>query len=72
MGTLSDLDKKRVEHVEEYMDAAIVAIEKKFGDGYACKHPELVAGFIQAIALDNIDIGLVDLNSTLIDIEQKM
>ena len=36
----------------EYMDAAVLEIDKKFGKGYAKAHPELVGAFIQTAALD--------------------
>ena len=36
----------------EYMSGAIREIDAKFGEGYAKKHPELVAAFINSCAMD--------------------
>lgn len=36
----------------EYMDAGIEAIDGRFGKGYAQANPVLLAGFIQAAAMD--------------------
>lgn len=38
--------------VYTYLTQAVKFIDLTFGDGYAKKHPELVAGFIQAAASD--------------------
>ncbi|MCJ1858729.1 hypothetical protein [Klebsiella quasipneumoniae] len=35
-----------------WMREAVEAIDKQFGTGYASAHPELVAGFMQAAAID--------------------
>jgi hypothetical protein len=35
-----------------YLSEAIEAIDRKFGDGYAAKNPQLVAAFITACAQD--------------------
>ncbi|MBH3378359.1 hypothetical protein [Pseudomonas asiatica] len=37
---------------EKYMDDAIDAIDKAFGEGYAKKHPDLVGAFMQTAAAD--------------------
>jgi hypothetical protein len=36
----------------EYLDAAVKAIDARFGKGYAKAHPELVGAFIEASAVD--------------------
>ena len=36
----------------EYLQHAIVEIDKELGDGYAAKHPELITAFIQVAAMD--------------------
>ncbi len=36
----------------DYFHAAIDAIDKRLGDGYAAKHPELIAAFMQTAARD--------------------
>lgn len=35
-----------------YLSRAIESIDSKLGDGYAAKHPDLIAGFMQAAAID--------------------
>jgi hypothetical protein len=37
---------------EEYFNAAVNSIDHSFGDGYAEKHPELIAAFMQVAASD--------------------
>jgi hypothetical protein len=36
----------------EYLIDAIDSIDKRFGDGYAQKHPELIVGFMTTAAKD--------------------
>ncbi|MGA9267877.1 MAG: hypothetical protein WBV79_15700 [Rhodomicrobium sp.] len=36
----------------EYLNAAVREIDAEFGEGYAAKHPELVAAFMQTAAHD--------------------
>lgn len=36
----------------EYMREAIASIDDRFGDGFAEKHPELIAAFMQTAILD--------------------
>lgn len=36
----------------EYFDKAVRHIDDSFGDGYAKKHPELIAAFMQVAASD--------------------
>ena len=36
----------------EYFHAAIKTIDSEFGEGFAKKHPELIAGFMQTAAED--------------------
>jgi hypothetical protein len=36
----------------EYMDAAVRAIDEQFGRGYSADHPELVAAHMNTSALD--------------------
>lgn len=37
---------------DEYFSKACVRIDKQFGNGYAEKHPELIAAFMQTAARD--------------------
>ena len=37
--------------VSTHLSAAVEAIDAQFGDGYAAKHPELVASLVQAGAI---------------------
>ncbi|HFL5521354.1 TPA: hypothetical protein ACG4A5_002429 [Salmonella bongori] len=41
------------------------AIDKQFGSGYASAHPELVAGFIQAAAIDQAGMYIRSLDEAL-------
>ena len=62
----------------DYMLAAKRDIDELFGQGYAIKHPELVAAYIQTCALDygmsliasKIDDIASSLGSIALDIEQ--
>jgi hypothetical protein len=47
------------------MREAVEAIDKQFGDGYAREHPELVAGFMQAAAIDQAGMYIRSLVETL-------
>ncbi|WP_177247257.1 hypothetical protein [Citrobacter freundii] len=46
------VEKKSAGSAALWMREAVEAIDKQFGDGYASAHPELVAGFMQAAAID--------------------
>lgn len=37
---------------DTYMGCAVACIDRKFGKGYAAKHPELVGAFMTASAID--------------------
>ena len=37
---------------DDYLDAAIIAIDARFGDGFARIHPELIAAYMQTCAMD--------------------
>jgi hypothetical protein len=41
-----------------YMFRAVESIDRKFGEGYAEKHPELVGAFMQTAALDFLAVTL--------------
>jgi hypothetical protein len=47
---LERLEDGAMQSVYELLDDAIDLIDGKFGDGYAAKHPALLAGFMQAHA----------------------
>ena len=47
------------------MREAVEAIDKQFGTGYASAHPELVAGFMQAAAIDQAGMYIRSLVETL-------
>ena len=47
------------------MREAAEVIDKQFGDGYASAHPELVAGFMQAAAIDQAGMYIRSLVETL-------
>ncbi len=40
------------DYLTENFDLAIEIIDRKFGKGYAKKHPELISGLVQAAAID--------------------
>ncbi|EPJ9586600.1 TPA: hypothetical protein MBE66_001433 [Klebsiella pneumoniae] len=46
------VEKKSAGSAALWMREAAEVIDKQFGDGYASAHPELVAGFMQAAAID--------------------
>ena len=46
------VEKKSVGSTALWMREAVEAIDKQFGSGYAREHSELVAGFMQAAAID--------------------
>lgn len=48
-----------------WMREAMEAIDKQFGAGYAREHPELVAGFMQAAAIDQAGMYIRSLVETL-------
>lgn len=52
MGTPENLMKQAGMTVHVYLMDAVRSIDGQFGDGYAAAHPELVAAFIQACAID--------------------
>lgn len=37
---------------EQYLIAAVESIDDTFGEGYAARHPELVAAFMRTAAVD--------------------
>lgn len=41
------------DNIELYLHDAIVRIDRNLGAGYAREHPELLAAFIQACAIDS-------------------
>ena len=50
--TANDLMAEAPDTVNFYLRRAIEHIEDSFGEGYAKEHPELLAGFIQACAIE--------------------
>ena len=44
--------------VGDYMRAAIAEIDRQFSDGFAANNPVLLAGFIQAIAIEREGSGI--------------
>ncbi|HCI4278522.1 TPA: hypothetical protein NO555_001801 [Klebsiella variicola subsp. variicola] len=46
------VEKKSAGSAALWMREAAEVIDKQFGDGYASAHLELVAGFMQAAAID--------------------
>ncbi len=48
----TDLMRQAWKTAAEYMDHAKEEIDRTFGEGYAAKHPELVAAFMETAARD--------------------
>nr|DAQ82934.1 MAG TPA: hypothetical protein [Caudoviricetes sp.] len=59
------VEKKSAGSAALWMREAVEAIDKQFGDGYASAHPELVAGFMQAAAIDQAGMYIRSLVETL-------
>lgn len=54
-----------VAYATDYLDAAVNAIDKKLGDGYAKKSPELVGAFMQAAATAGFSEDVSNLSDAL-------
>jgi len=50
--SLPDLEQDAMNSAETYFKRAIKVIDKKFWDGYAEKHPELIVGFMNCCATE--------------------
>lgn len=48
---LSDIELEAFEAVANAMESAEHAIDTQFGTGYAEKHPAMLAGYLQAVAI---------------------
>lgn len=48
----TDLMKQSIATAASYFSAAVREIDDRFGDGYAEKHPELIAAFMRTAAID--------------------
>lgn len=65
---MSDINKTRKDAINQavtWMRAATREIDEQFGPDYAKSHPELVAAFINAAALDQQFIGIHGLTAAL-------
>ncbi|MDV6345186.1 hypothetical protein [Nitrosomonas sp. Is37] len=52
MMSASELVRQAGDAAETYLNYAARAIDTRLGDGYASKHPELVAAFMQVCVQD--------------------
>jgi len=52
-GPADDPQGQAPETAARYLRAAVAAIDETFGEGYARDHPELVASFLQASAIES-------------------
>ncbi|EMD1841778.1 TPA: hypothetical protein NHV37_001934 [Klebsiella michiganensis] len=59
------IEKKSADSAVPWMREAVEAIDKQFGACYAREHPELVAGFMQAAAIDQAGMYIRSLVETL-------
>ncbi len=62
--------------VAQYLAAAREAIDAAFGDGHAARHPELVAAFLQACAIEAaVNAGRIasrETNETLLKLKPRL
>jgi hypothetical protein len=62
--------------VARYLTAAREAIDAAFGEGHAARHPELVAAFVQACAIETaVAAGRVasrETNETLLKLKPRI
>lgn len=49
---LSELMHDAINTADSFLGAAVIRIDREFGEGYAAAHPELVAAFMQAAAIE--------------------
>ena len=59
---------KAIDQTTTWLDAGVREIDQRFGTGYAKAHPELLAAFVNAAALDQHFIGVHDLSAKLDDL----
>jgi hypothetical protein len=52
MADATTLMRQAPDTIDEYLGKARKFIDAEFGEGYAAKHPDLVAAFIKAAAYD--------------------
>jgi hypothetical protein len=57
-GNNEELSRHAAMTASKYLLSAIDHIDRKFGEGYAKEHPELIGAFMQAAALIAIDVNL--------------
>lgn len=79
----TELARDCLSTADEYMRMAINNIDKRLGEGYAEKHPELVAAYMTTTALDyqaaatliasqNVRDALDAICSAIDDVQRKM
>ena len=59
------VEKKSAGSASLWMREAVEEIDKQSGPGYASEHPKLVAGFMQAAAIDQAGMYIRSLVETL-------
>jgi hypothetical protein len=61
---------------DTYMGEAIDCIDKKFGDGFAEKNPDLVVGFMKVAASDfwgaTLKLAAQDLRNGLLEVAEQL
>lgn len=50
-GEINEIELEAFEAVANAMESAEHAIDTQFGTGYAEKHPAMIAGYLQAVAI---------------------
>ena len=65
-----------VETTAEYLRSARAAIDAEMGEGYAAAHPELIAAFLQASAIESaVNAGRIasrETNETLLRLKPRL
>lgn len=64
--------KQAIDQATTWMDAGVREIDKRFGAGFAKAHPELLASFVNAAALDQHFIGVQDLSANVDDLSKSI
>ena len=69
----SELMKQSMMTANDYMNHAIIDIDKRCGDGYALVHPELIAAYMKTAAIDFATAaGLRKISSAIDDLAESI
>lgn len=59
----SERMEENIEEVSYYFEVAMDVIGKKFGTTYTKEHPELIASFVQAAAIKDLESTIINATS---------